>query len=77
MAGHIIELNDPDFRREVLEAQEPVLVDFTATWCAPCRAITPALEALATEYKGRVKVTKLASGMRFAGLSSNSTVISR
>ncbi|WP_257459788.1 thioredoxin [Archangium lipolyticum] len=59
MAKDIIHLNDSDFRREVLEAEEPVLVDFTASWCAPCRAISPTVEALATEYKGRVKVAKL------------------
>ncbi len=59
MAGDIIHLKDPDFRREVLESDAPVLVDFTATWCAPCRAINPTVEALATEYKGRVKVAKL------------------
>lgn len=59
MTTDVIELKDPDFRREVLEAEGPVLVDFTAEWCAPCRIITPALEALASEYKGRVKVTRL------------------
>lgn len=59
MAGDIIQLGDADFRREVLEADGPVLVDFTATWCAPCRAINPTVEALATEYKGRLKVAKL------------------
>ncbi|HEX8441394.1 thioredoxin [Archangium sp.] len=59
MAGDIIHVNDPDFRREVLEAHEPVLVDFTAAWCGPCRAINPTVEALATQYKGRVKVTKV------------------
>ncbi|MCY1083111.1 thioredoxin [Archangium lansingense] len=59
MTTDVIELKDPDFRREVLEAEEPVLVDFTAAWCAPCRAIKPSLEALASQYKGRVKVTRL------------------
>lgn len=59
MSADVIAVTDPSFQREVLQAEEPVLVDFTATWCAPCRAITPAVEALATQYKGRVKVTKL------------------
>jgi thioredoxin 1 len=59
MTTNVIDLKDPDFRREVLEAEGPVLVDFTAEWCAPCRVITPALEALASEYEGRVKVTRL------------------
>lgn len=59
MTTDVIDLKDPDFRREVLEAEGPVLVDFTAEWCPPCRVITPALEALASEYKGRVKVTRL------------------
>jgi thioredoxin 1 len=44
---------------EVLKAQGPVLVDFWAEWCAPCRMIAPSIEALATEFAGRVKVGKL------------------
>lgn len=59
MAGAVIEIGDADFRREVLEAHGPVLVDFTATWCAPCRVIAPILDALATEYQGRMKFTKI------------------
>ncbi|WP_338867683.1 thioredoxin [Myxococcus stipitatus] len=59
MAKDVIELGDAQFQREVLEAQEPVLVDFTATWCPPCRAISPILDALASEYRGRLKVTKI------------------
>src|SRR5512140_2304085 len=59
MAGDVIELGDAEFKREVLESQQPVLVDFTATWCPPCRILAPVLDALATEYKGRMKIAKL------------------
>ena len=60
MAGaDVVNIGDGDFSKEVLESQQPVLVDFWATWCAPCRAIAPAVEALAAQYQGKVKFTKL------------------
>ena len=48
-----------DFQREVLDSQEPVLVDFSADWCHPCKALDPLVEQLAEEWKGRVRVVKL------------------
>lgn len=60
MAGdNVIPVNDLNFDDEVLKSGVPVLVDFTATWCGPCRAIAPLVDQLAGEYVGRVKVTKL------------------
>ncbi|ADO71899.1 thioredoxin [Stigmatella aurantiaca] len=59
MAGEVIEVGDAEFQREVLESQQPVLMDFTAAWCPPCRFLTPIMEALATEHHGRLKVTTL------------------
>lgn len=59
MAGNVMELGDAEFQREVLESKQPVLVDFTAAWCPPCRILAPVIEALATEYQGRMKVAKL------------------
>jgi thioredoxin 1 len=53
----VITVNDINFDAEVLKSEIPVLVDFSATWCQPCRAIAPLVNQLAGEYEGRVKVT--------------------
>jgi thioredoxin 1 len=54
-----IEVTDASWDKEVLQSDVPVLVDFWAPWCGPCRAIGPHIEALATEYKGTAKVVKV------------------
>ncbi|MCG8433142.1 MAG: thioredoxin [Gammaproteobacteria bacterium] len=54
-----LKVTDSEFEQEVLQSKDAVLVDFWAEWCAPCRMVAPALEALADEYDGRLKVRKL------------------
>ena len=57
--GSPLSVTDEDFETEVVNSDVPVLVDFWATWCGPCRMIAPAIEELANEYEGRVKVVKV------------------
>lgn len=56
---NVIEISDANFQSEVVSSPIPVLVDFYATWCGPCKMIAPVIEQLANEYAGRVKVAKL------------------
>jgi thioredoxin 1 len=77
---NVMELTDQNFEAEVLKSDQPVLVDFWAEWCQPCRMLTPTIEKLAKDYKGKVKVGKVDTdanrdvSMRF-GISAIPTVI--
>lgn len=53
------EITDSSFEAEVLKSELPVLVDFWAPWCGPCRALAPTIDSLASEYEGKVKIVKL------------------
>ena len=59
MSDKVIHATDADFDAAVLQSQEPVLVDFWAQWCGPCKMIAPALDELADTYAGRAKVVKV------------------
>jgi thioredoxin 1 len=55
----LLHVNDTNFKKEVIDSDVPVLVDFWAEWCGPCRMLTPIIQELAEKYNGRIKVAKL------------------
>lgn len=59
MSEKVLQVTDKSFDLEVLKSATPVLVDFWATWCAPCRAIAPIVEEMAETYSGKIKVAKM------------------
>ncbi|TWP27643.1 thioredoxin [Apibacter muscae] len=54
-----LEINDQTFKNEVIDSNEPVLVDFWAEWCGPCRSLSPVIDELSEEFKGKLKVVKI------------------
>ena len=59
MVEHIVHISDESFEEEVLQSERPVLIDYWAEWCGPCKTIAPVLDEIATEYSDRLKVVKL------------------
>lgn len=59
MAGHVGEVSDSSFDKDVISAELPTIVDFWAPWCPPCKSLAPILDEVASEYAGKVKILKM------------------
>lgn len=59
MSDHIVHITDDSFEEDVLKSEDPVLVDYWAEWCGPCKAIAPMLGEIAEEYSGKLKIAKM------------------
>lgn len=70
---NIIELSNDNFEQEVLNSSIPVVVDFWATWCGPCRKLSPIVEEIAKEYEGKVKFAKVNSD-EFGDIATNYSI---
>ena len=70
----VLHVTDSNFESEVLKSDKPVLIDFWAPWCGPCKAIAPSIDELANEYDGKVKFVKINVANRCLGLKVGSLV---
>jgi len=79
-SNNVVQITDANFEQEVVQSKTPVLVDFWAEWCQPCKRLAPTIEKLATDYAGKVKVGKLDTDANHAtaskfGISAIPTVL--
>jgi len=81
--SQVVEANDTNFEAEVMKADGPVLVDFSATWCGPCKKLEPIVHEIAGDYEGRLKVVKVdvdnapSTAARFAVMSVPTVLLVR